>query len=333
MFTSKFSFFSNGISTSLVAAFASFCFENECFSEVFFLNAGKLSSFDGNQADQLVASSPDAVKLVHLHDWKQTAGVNRFLLSKKLDKRHVPNSDAPSGFDLWLQNGSGAERQVHASVFRAKFSPDAKRVAYTTTDCELFLEDLHGKKLKQISRAYNPSWKRDGSAILFEKVPDGRKVHYPETLHLARFDLKSGKEELLTDGQFDDVRPEFHPSGKWILFVSGGRTGLASFWQIDAAGGKPVQLTNLGRRHVDENFVPTPYRQTIWSADGRWFLYDFKSGDVQQVWGLEFGLNGKLVRTIKLANGLNPQWDDDGKIFVYLKQTDSGQQPVVEKLP
>ena len=318
----------------MIAVVSWFCSENKCFSEVFFLNRGELCSSDNKQSDKLkTAARLEAGPFVHLHDWKQTPGANRFLISKRLDSHYVPNSDAPSGFDLWLHNGTDVERQIHSSVFRAKFSPDGQCVAYTTTDCDLLIEDLDGKKLKQISRAYNPSWKRDGSSILFEKVPDGRNVHYPETLHLARLDLKSGKEELLTDGKFDDVRPEFHPSGKWILFVSGGRTGLASFWQLDATGGKPVQLTNLGRRYVDETFVPTPYRQTIWSTDGRWFLYDFKNGDVQQIWGLEFGANGKLVRTVKLADGLNPQWDEDGKSFIYLRQTDSGQQPVVEKLP
>ncbi len=308
-------------------------------SETYFLRDGQLSGFDGKQtrgvklsgAAQLKATKPEA--FLHLHDWKKNGLKTQFLLSTKHDERYLEGTDSPSGFDLWLRAESGDERLLTKSGFRAKFSPDAQRIAYTTTDCILHVEDPDGKKILETERAYNPSWKHDGAEIVFEQVPAGRKVHYPETLRLAKLNVASGEITPLTDGAFDDVRPEFHPSGKWILFVSGGRTGLASFWQIDSKGGAPSQVTNLGRRRVDENFVPTPYRQTIWSSDGRWFVYDFKSGETRQVWGLELNPAGKLLRATKLADGLNPQWVEDGKSFVYLKHTDGGDQPATQILP
>jgi Tol biopolymer transport system component len=138
---------------------------------------------------------------------------------------------------------------------------------------------------------------------------------------------------LRTDGQFDDGRPEFHPSGDWILFVSGGRNGFASFWKLDPGKGEPVQVTNIGQQAVDETFVPTPYRKTIWSSDGRWFLYDFKSGEREQIWGLHFAANGDLMGTTKLAEGLDPTWTEEGRAFVYSKRVNDHIESAVTTLP
>ena len=304
--------------------------------EAFFLSNGNLKGFDGKASQSAFDVQKDASgqgPYQHLFDWKQTPATKRFLLSKNRDNRFKPGSDAPSGFDLWSRDDQGIERQLDASVYRARFAADGQTLAYTTSDCELRIEDPQGKRLRTISGAYNPSWKNDGRAVLFEKISAGRQLHMPETLRLAKLDVASGKVDLLTDGSFDDVRPEFHPSGNWILFVSGGRSGLASFWKISAAGGNPEQVTNLGLKQVDENFIPTPYQKTIWSADGRWFLYDFKNGETRQTWGLEFNDSGKLWRAIKLADGLSPQWLEDGKTFAYLKYTNGLEEPAEGSLP
>ncbi len=317
-----------------------FCMAISARAEVFFLNQNGLTAFDGKETRALAAPQNMLAKsagapqpLIRLFDWKRTATTNRFLVSKQRDNKYVAGTDVPSGYDFWLRNESGAERLVHPSVYRAKFSPDGAGLAYTTTDCELKVEDLNGRKLAGVERAYNPSWRRDGRSIVFEKIPEGHNAHLPETLHLAKMDVATGQVELLTDGSFDDVRPEFHPSGRWILFVSGGRTGLASFWKMDASGGQPAQITNLGSRRVDEKFVPTPYQTTTWSADGQWFLYDFKSGDTQQIWGLQFDEQGRLRRALKLANGLTPQWLEDGRTFAFLKPESDGGEPAVQTLP
>jgi Tol biopolymer transport system component len=305
-------------------------------AELFFLKEGNLIAFDGKTSRSVFAGPKDAATkgpYHHLFDWKQAPGKTRFLVSKGRDAHFRSDSDAPSGVDLWLRDGNGGERQVHASVYRACFSPDGRTLAYTTSDCELRIEEPEGRRLHTVRGAYNLNWKSDGRTVLFEKVPAGRNLHLPETLHLATLDLATGKVDLLTDGRFDDVRPEFHPLGKWVLFVSGGRSGLASFWRIWPDDGEPEQVTNLGLKRVDESFVPTPYQKTLWSADGRWFVYDFKSGEVRQVWGLEFDVSGKLLRAVKLADGLGPEWLEEGKTFVYLKSANGSDQPAIGRLP
>ncbi|MFN7138872.1 MAG: hypothetical protein ACK4UN_06005, partial [Limisphaerales bacterium] len=236
--------------TRLLLVLALFSFTRTAEAEAFFLQEGSVHAFNG-KSRRPVALSAQArggkkEDLIKIYDTSKGRSGNHFLVSTQRDSRYIPNTDSPSGWDLWLQEESGPGRSISASAFRARFCPEGKRIAYTTTDCVLHVEDLQGKKLREVANAYNPHWRRDGKMILFEKVPEGRYLYHPETLHIARLDLASGEVKLLTDASFDDVRPEFHPSGEWILFVSGGRTGLASFWQVGAEGGEPSQLTNVG---------------------------------------------------------------------------------------
>jgi hypothetical protein len=253
----------------------------------------------------------------------------RVLQSRGRDENYRPDSDAPSGWNLWLKEPDGRERLIHPNVYRAKFSPDGGQIAYATSDGTLYIEDMDGWRSAEIEGAHDPNWRPDGQAVSFVKVPEGRSVHTPETLHLAAYDLRSGELMILTDGSYDDVRPQYDPSGERILFVSGGRSGLASFWEIPADGGEPVQVTNIGLDRVNEDFVPTPYDRTLWSSDQRWFLYDFKKGEQEEIWGLQFGPGGTLQRAEKLADGLEPQWRLDGRTFAY-RQRDGNDVRVVE---
>lgn len=258
---------------------------------------------------------------------------NRFLFAKGHDDKFLPNSDAPSGMDLWLQDESGNDRLINGSVTRAKFSPEGNQIAFTTTDCVLHVEDLNGNQLAEVTGVYGQSWKPDGSAVIFSKVGEGQDPHRPGTRQLAALNVATGEIETLTDGRFDDGRPEFSPAGDWVIFVSGARTGLASFWKVPVGGGEPVQLTNAGLQAVNELFVPTPYDKTLWSGDKRWFVYDFKSGERQETWGLEFDADGSLKQARRLAEGINPRLQPDGRTLICEKSVDGVVQTVISNLP
>jgi Tol biopolymer transport system component len=180
---------------------------------------------------------------------------------------------------------------------------------------------------------YGPSWKADGSTVIYSKVGEGQDPHRPGTRRLAALNLETGKIDNLTGGHFDDGLPEFGPSSDWVIFVSGTRTGIASFWQVPADGGEPVQLTNVGMKELNDRFVPPPYDKTMWSPDKRWFVYDFKSGERQETWGLEFNADGTLKQATKLADGINPRWQNDGKTIVCEKTTEGATKTIVASLP
>ncbi|MDB6025999.1 MAG: putative lipoprotein [Verrucomicrobiales bacterium] len=259
---------------------------------------------------------PPQLKVIFTYDSVTVNGKTRSLVAKQRDSKFIPNTDSPSGFDLWVTDENGHERLVDSSVYRAKFSPDGTKIAYGTSDATLRVEDLQGNRSVDINGAYDPNWKPDGSAVVFAKVPPGRPNMMPGVLQVAVVDPATSKVTTLTDGTFDDVMPVYDPTGKNILFVSGGRSGLASFWVIRNPGEPPVQITNLGQESVDENFVPTPYSpHTLWSKNGQWFIYDFKQGDREQTWGLKFDGSGN-AKPVKLADGTQPQWKIEGQSFV-----------------
>ena len=108
--------------------------------------------------------------------FNKAKNADRFLISRKLHPDHLPESDAPDGRDLWIQDESGNERKVSDNVYRARFSPDGNKIAYTTADAKLHVEDLSGNKLGELEGAYEPNWHPDSSGRVVAKVPPRRQV-------------------------------------------------------------------------------------------------------------------------------------------------------------
>jgi len=293
------------------------------------------STADGGKR-QMLASS----QLLHkynadeLLDWKDIPHNNsrRLLLTVgESAQRHDPHT--PLGADLWQVDSDGAERFVSAGVFQAKLSPGGDKLVYTTSLRRVAAQTADGQLLLEVARGYDPNWKPDGSSIVLSRAGEESDLNMPGRLRICIIDIATGDERTLTDGTFDDVRPEFHPSGHWVVFVSGGRTGIASFWRVSMDGGDATQLTNIGATAVDDRFVPTPFKRTLWSSNGRWFLYDFKLGEREEVWGLEFDKEGHVVRALKVAAGLNPQWVDDGVSVAVQKTVDGEVKSAIVELP
>ncbi|MFA6244795.1 MAG: hypothetical protein WC655_27875 [Candidatus Hydrogenedentales bacterium] len=238
----------------------------------------------------------------------------------------------PVGGELWQVDTDGAERFVSADVFQAKLSPDGERLLYATSLRSVVVQAGDGRVLLAVTQGYDPNWKPDGSSIVLSRTDERYDLNHPERLHVSTIDIETGRARNLTKGT-DDSRPEFHPSGRWVVFVSGARTGLASFWRVAVDGGDATQLTNVGATVVDKRFVPTPFKRTLWSSDGRWFLYDFKLGDREEVWGLEFGPSGNVVRARKIALGLEPRWIDDGVSVAVQEKVDGRSKLTFVRLP
>src|SRR4051812_47843048 len=114
-----------GVRRALAAAFTlSLAGFQAGFAQPFLVANGKLVSYDGQSLHKVIEPATAATeKVIHLHDSRAANGHNRFLLSKRFDDRYIPDSDVPSGLDLWMRDDSGAERLVHSRAFRAKFAP------------------------------------------------------------------------------------------------------------------------------------------------------------------------------------------------------------------
>jgi len=104
----------------------------------------------------------------------------------------------------------------------------------------------------------------DGRVAEVRQLPDGSEI------------LVDGWALVPDDGGFPS-RPVWSPDGRAVAYVS-SRTGVASWWVVDAGGGTPPrQLTNVGLapgQGLGDGFVPPPWRPgvALW-ADG-WISWD-----------------------------------------------------------
>ena len=129
---------------------------------------------------------------------------------------------------LWTMNADGTGRQELGSEedpvygFQPAWSPDGKKIAFTEYSCRLVrgdrgdhsiaVTDPAGSDVDYLTSGNDAEW-----------TPDGKSLVYVDTYYsygeLERYDLASGEDVQLTDGE-DDTRysgPAVSPDGKRIV--------------------------------------------------------------------------------------------------------------------
>lgn len=295
--------------------------------QAFVVKEGRLHNF-GKAAPSLPLNATSAItNVLYMFDSNRASGTARFLVGAKWDRELVADGDQVIGQEMWLTDEAGHERLIHPSVRRACFSPDGSKIAFTTTDFDLHVETVAGEHVATLPRAYDPSWRQDGNEIAVALASEGNELNQPDEMRIGLWDYQNDKLQTLTTGEGYDHLPHHVPASDRVLFVSAGRSGWASFYMMSASGGEPIELTREGMN------VPVPYARTMWSKDGRWFIYDAKDGDIQETWGLQIDAQGNLQQATKLADGIDPQVMEDGSV-VSIKHHENGEmETVVSRLP
>jgi Tol biopolymer transport system component/DNA-binding winged helix-turn-helix (wHTH) protein len=117
---------------------------------------------------------------------------------------------------------------------------------------------------------------------------------------------------------FRDSDPDFSPDGKRIVFIS-GRAGGLGVWVCNSDGTNPRVLFDGG---------PYVTGSARWSPDGRWIVFDTRSGDPERAGRPSINIvsaEGGPVRrlTAGRAEGVAPSWSHDGR-WIYFASTQSG---------
>jgi TolB protein len=236
------------------------------------------------------------------------------------ERQVLENTDALVGYNLWsvAADGSGLRRlTTDQKVLRAMWSPAHEGILYSTTDMEVYLLK-DGKAQLLVERATSPALSPDGSRLAYARLPDSWSAGaMPGSYALHVRDLNSGADVALTQGA-DDAEPMWTPDGKSLLFLSGARTGLTSFWRVDVDGTRLQQVTNIGRTNVDASFILNPSSNTEaqWSADGSRLLYGAHYTNDGEVMVLEFSEARELSRAYSLGQGHSPMWTADGDVLL-----------------
>jgi Tol biopolymer transport system component len=144
----------------------------------------------------------------------------------------------------------------------ARFSPDASRIAFTSTRSggpEVWVAGRDGSGLQQITSLDSVGltiggWSPDGARIAIEAAVAGNTDVYlvgANGGHLRR---------LTTEPSIDGV-PSWSSDGRWIYFASTRAGPIPDVWRVSPDGGDPVRMTRTG------GFEPRE------SPDGRYLLY------------------------------------------------------------
>jgi TolB protein len=232
------------------------------------------------------------------------------------------------GGDIYVmrRDGSAVRRLTDGvgSNFDPAWSPDGKRLAFTTTrfgKAEATVMNADGTRVVRITHNHvndlSPSWSPDGRRLVV--VRNVGKRH--SDLWIVR--LAGRGEKRLTRGQ-DAWDAEWSPDGRRIAFARiVGR--LADFdgdlMVVDRDGRHLRRLT----RGKAQDFSPS------WSPDSRWLVFDRYGAPGS---GLNvIGADGKGRHSIEPRQGrggFNPSWGGDGTIAFEADLVDNTELQLAE---
>jgi len=169
---------------------------------------------------------------------------------------HVKQSGTQGDVELFEMPFSGGEPKLWKSGGKLSheeapaWSPDGKRVAYTSTvndNQELFVANADGSDVVRVTNDpaldAHPAWSPDSAWLVFATARYG-------DLEIARIRPDGTGYERLTHSQGLDDYPCWSPDGKTIAFSS-NRTGDFDIWLMEADGSQPRNAT---QRPSLENF-------------------------------------------------------------------------------
>jgi Tol biopolymer transport system component len=152
------------------------------------------------------------------------------------------------------------------------WSPDGSKIAFTRredvgeyatySEDDVFVMDSDGSDQRQLTpevegmHSGQPEWAPDGQEIVFmrgEAVPTTLPAR-PGELFVMKPD---GTDVRSLTSNARDLRPAWSPDGKKIAFTRAVDPPYAGVWVVDAAGGRPRQLTSPPSL-VDESVAWSP---------------------------------------------------------------------------
>ncbi len=193
---------------------------------------------------------------------------------------------------------------------------DAAHLLLHTAERTLVLREVDAVAPDAVERVIardvaDPRVAADGTRrVVFTQLPAGAEIAPSTTGTLVLLDLDRGTRRVVT-AHPQDSAPFVVPGGDDVLFVS-ARTSLASLY-VASPGRAARQVTNRGRRAVDDGFVPVPGRELAWlPGAARVAVFTASYGGAHALWAVDID-TGDAAR---LGAGRYPTADGAGVVAI-----------------
>jgi dipeptidyl aminopeptidase/acylaminoacyl peptidase len=219
----------------------------------------------------------------------------------------------------------GSSRRLTATLedcHEPKWSPDAKRIAYTSDDA-LWVMSADGanalKLTEHPSGLSEPRWSPDGSRIAFYSRRRGWE-------HIWMIDAKGGTPpRQILKGEFDADDLTWSRDGNCLAYCSMREPDLMTrgIYLVSADGGDSVLISPKGCWSGAPHFSPDGKKVAYLSDRDGWFhiyLFDLNTSQVQQLTHGEFEIGGPFFYNVDPRGG--PVFSPDGKLLAYIRHRD-----------
>ena len=152
--------------------------------------------------------------------------------------------------------------------------------------------------------ASRPRWSPSAQSIVYQaKAADHNQ--------LWEFRFDDGNANNISDGQYFDQDPNWHPDGKRIVYSSARRDTGFDLWELDLATRLTWRISAIDGDELEP----------AWSANGRDLLYIHRT---ENEWSVVLRRHGQSDRRLVTSRSRlsAPQWRPDGSLITFLRHGD-----------
>jgi len=232
----------------------------------------------------------------------------------------VSNRDVGAGEIYTISPTGGTADRINFTNYskHPAWSPDGSRIAFVSTDNQIFVMKADGSGRRQITNTptakQEPAWSPDGTRIAY--VANSFDVDQQTDLEIWVINADGSGRTQVTNNSFPDTQPAWSPDGSKIAFVS-SRTGDTN---------RNVYVMNSDGSGAAANLTPNtadPLYQgnddgPSWSPDGSQIAYSNGISD-SDVWTMNANGSGKTNLTdANTGEDVEPAWFPDGNKIAYV---------------
>lgn len=199
-------------------------------------------------------------------------------------------------------------------VLAPRFSPDGKRVLYTSYESgfpRIYVMNVGSVQQRVLESqdgqmSFAPRFGPDGQAVVYSVSRGGNTDLY-------RMDIDSGASTRLTNAPSIETAPSFSPDGDQIVFES-DRSGTPQLYIMPASGGEAQRIS----------FGQGRYGTPVWSPRGDLIAFTKQSKGRFHIGVMRTdGSEERLLTASFLDEG--PTWSPNGRVIMFTRETQGAQ--------